>query len=118
MGEAHQISTPAGTLWNLGTRHSELFNGPRFYCHLLATKTRSSAPAEIPLEAVMMNTVDWLLFMTALSVSCGQRTEPMFMAVTDIILPPDYHNNPTQLNYGMAVTDVDGDGDLEILVAG
>ncbi|KAL4641056.1 cartilage acidic protein 1 [Arapaima gigas] len=56
--------------------------------------------------------------MTALSVSCGQRTEPMFMAVTDIILPPDYHNNPTQLNYGMAVTDVDGDGDLEILVAG
>ncbi|KAG9341073.1 hypothetical protein JZ751_019827, partial [Albula glossodonta] len=42
----------------------------------------------------------------------------MFASVTKTLLPPDYDNNPTQLNYGMAVTDVDGDGDLEVLVAG
>lgn len=47
-----------------------------------------------------------------------QRSEPMFVAVTQSVLPPDYENNPTQLNYGVAVTDVDGDGDLEIFVAG
>lgn len=48
----------------------------------------------------------------------AQRSEPMFVSVTHNVLPPDYENNPTQLNYGMAVTDVDGDGDLEIFVAG
>ncbi|XP_066535630.1 cartilage acidic protein 1 isoform X2 [Hoplias malabaricus] len=50
--------------------------------------------------------------------SCAQRSEPMFATVTQNVLPPDYDNNPTQLNYGLAVTDVDGDGDLEIFVAG
>ncbi|KAK3573950.1 hypothetical protein QTP86_033002 [Hemibagrus guttatus] len=48
----------------------------------------------------------------------AQRSEPMFVSVTQSVLPPDYENNPTQLNYGVAVTDVDGDGDLEIFVAG
>lgn len=42
----------------------------------------------------------------------------MFTAITDRILPPDYDSNPTQLNYGVAVTDVDQDGDFEIVVAG
>ncbi|XP_048406764.2 cartilage acidic protein 1 isoform X2 [Stegostoma tigrinum] len=42
----------------------------------------------------------------------------VFTAVTDTVLPPDYDNNPTQLNYGVAVTDVDNDGELEIVVAG
>ncbi|MED6258219.1 hypothetical protein ATANTOWER_004420, partial [Ataeniobius toweri] len=50
--------------------------------------------------------------------SSAQRSEPMFFAVTKTALRPDYENNPSQLNYGMAVTDVDGDGDLEIFVAG
>lgn len=50
--------------------------------------------------------------------SSAQRSEPMFSAVTKTALRPDYENNPSQLNYGMAVTDVDGDGDLEIFVAG
>uniref|UniRef100_A0A8C6P4Z8 Cartilage acidic protein 1 n=1 Tax=Nothobranchius furzeri TaxID=105023 RepID=A0A8C6P4Z8_NOTFU len=57
-----------------------------------------------------------LLFLSAHSLA--QRSEPMFSAITKSVLPPDYDNNPTQLNYGMAVTDVDGDGDLEIFVAG
>ncbi|XP_034613678.1 cartilage acidic protein 1, partial [Trachemys scripta elegans] len=48
----------------------------------------------------------------------SQRGEPMFTAVTSRVLPPDYDSNPTQLNYGVAVTDVDADGDLEIVVAG
>ncbi|VTJ57959.1 Hypothetical predicted protein [Marmota monax] len=48
----------------------------------------------------------------------SQRTEPMFTAVTNSVLPPDYDSNPTQLNYGVAVTDVDHDGDFEIVVAG
>lgn len=48
----------------------------------------------------------------------SQRTEPMFTAVTNSVLPPDYESNPTQLNYGVAVTDVDHDGDFEIVVAG
>lgn len=58
----------------------------------------------------------WLLFF--LPAHSAQRSEPMFSAITKTILPPDYENNPTQLNYGMAVTDVDGDGDLETFVAG
>lgn len=48
----------------------------------------------------------------------SQRAEPMFTAVTNTVLPPDYDSNPTQLNYGVAVTDVDHDGDFEIVVAG
>ncbi|XP_077586241.1 cartilage acidic protein 1 isoform X1 [Stigmatopora nigra] len=52
------------------------------------------------------------------TLCCSQRSEPMFSAVTKTLLPPDYDNNPTQLNYGVAVTDVDGDGDLEVFVAG
>ncbi|XP_060245711.1 cartilage acidic protein 1 isoform X2 [Meriones unguiculatus] len=56
----------------------------------------------------------WLLPLTGGS----QRAEPMFSAVTNSVLPPDYDSNPTQLNYGVAVTDVDRDGDFEIVVAG
>ncbi|XP_036742391.2 cartilage acidic protein 1 isoform X4 [Manis pentadactyla] len=48
----------------------------------------------------------------------SQHAEPMFTAVTNSVLPPDYDSNPTQLNYGVAVTDVDHDGDFEIVVAG
>ncbi|XP_058497374.1 cartilage acidic protein 1a isoform X2 [Solea solea] len=48
----------------------------------------------------------------------AQSSEPMFRVVTQTLLPADSLHNPTQLNYGMAVTDVDGDGDLEVVVAG
>ncbi|CAL8358917.1 unnamed protein product [Boreogadus saida] len=51
-------------------------------------------------------------------LSLAQRSAPMFSSVTRSALPPDDDHNPTQLNYGVAVTDVDGDGDLEIFVAG
>ncbi|MBN3282608.1 CRAC1 protein, partial [Polyodon spathula] len=68
------------------------------------------------MQVRMMQT--WLLVSLLLSISWAQRSEPMFRAMTKMVLPPDYENNPTQLNYGLAVTDVDGDGDLEVLVAG
>lgn len=58
------------------------------------------------------------LMLHTVGQSWAQRTEPMFASVTQTVLPPDYENNPTQLNYGVAVTDVDGDGDLEMFVAG
>lgn len=48
--------------------------------------------------------------------SLSQNTEPMFRVVAPTILPTDALHNPVQLNYGMAVTDVDGD--LEVVVAG
>lgn len=60
----------------------------------------------------------WCLLLILPAHSGAQRSEPMFSAITKTVLPPDYDNNPTQLNYGVAVTDVDGDGDLEIFVAG
>ncbi|XP_070712640.1 cartilage acidic protein 1a [Pempheris klunzingeri] len=50
--------------------------------------------------------------------SHAQSSAPMLQVVTQTMLPPDSLHNPTQLNYGMAVTDVDGDGDLEVIVAG
>lgn len=59
----------------------------------------------------------WLL-LSLPALSSAQRSEPMFSAITKTVLPHDYDNNPTQLNYGVAVTDVDGDGDLEMFVAG
>ncbi|KAL0964622.1 hypothetical protein UPYG_G00326570 [Umbra pygmaea] len=63
----------------------------------------------------MMSLWVWLFFPV---FSTAQRSEPMFSAITATMLPPDYDNNPTQLNYGVAVTDVDNDGDLEMFVAG
>ncbi|CAL8298636.1 unnamed protein product [Merluccius merluccius] len=68
----------------------------------------------------MLLSAMWLAAVAALlpGLSWAQRSEPMFSSVTQTVLPPDYDNNPTQLNYGVAVTDVDGDGDLEIFVAG
>ncbi|XP_061576670.1 cartilage acidic protein 1a [Cololabis saira] len=57
-----------------------------------------------------------LLLLVTLWHQCD--AQPMLQEVTQTMFPPDSLNNPTQLNYGMAVTDVDGDGDLEVVVAG
>lgn len=66
-----------------------------------------------------MWTSGFFLLLLAVWHQCrAQSPEPMFQAVTQTVLPPDRANNPTQLNYGMAVTDVDGDGSLEVVVAG
>ncbi|XP_036192301.1 cartilage acidic protein 1 isoform X2 [Myotis myotis] len=67
----------------------------------------------------MFRMFPFLLLLWFLAPTEGsQRAEPMFTAVTNSVLPPDYDSNPTQLNYGVAVTDVDDDGDFEIVVAG
>ncbi|XP_041840123.1 cartilage acidic protein 1a [Melanotaenia boesemani] len=59
-----------------------------------------------------------LLLVTLWHQSDAQNSEPMLKVITQTMLPPDNTNNPTQLNYGMAVTDVDGDGNLDVVVAG
>lgn len=68
--------------------------------------------------AAMWSLAVLLLLVGLCHQSLAQSPEPMFQVVTQTILPPDSVHNPTQLNYGMAVTDVDGDGDLEVVVAG
>ncbi|XP_068585041.1 cartilage acidic protein 1a [Cebidichthys violaceus] len=65
-------------------------------------------------QVAVMRSSGLLLFLVGLA----QSSEPMFQVITQTTLPPDSLHNPTQLNYGMAVTDVDGDGDLEVVVAG
>ncbi|XP_061065249.1 cartilage acidic protein 1 isoform X3 [Eubalaena glacialis] len=70
-------------------------------------------------DAGMFQMFLFLLLLWFLPLTEGSlRAEPMFTAVTNSVLPPDYDSNPTQLNYGVAVTDVDHDGDFEIVVAG
>ncbi|XP_065494558.1 cartilage acidic protein 1 [Caloenas nicobarica] len=83
-------------------------------CHLLDPShgTSSQGLSQVPRMLVLC-----LLSLAWLSEG-SQRSEPMFTAVTHHLLPPDYDNNPTQLNYGVAVTDLDADGDFEIVVAG
>ncbi|XP_031761040.1 cartilage acidic protein 1 isoform X3 [Xenopus tropicalis] len=69
----------------------------------------------VPVSKMML-----LALLLSIIICCGgaQRSEPMFTAVTDTVLPQDYDSNPTQLNYGVAITDVDNDGDFEVVVAG
>ncbi|XP_015722742.1 cartilage acidic protein 1 isoform X1 [Coturnix japonica] len=69
-------------------------------------------PAPVPrMLALCLLSLAWLS-------EGSQRSEPMFTSVTHRLLPPDYDSNPTQLNYGVAVTDLDADGNFEIVVAG
>ncbi|XP_052533429.1 cartilage acidic protein 1 isoform X3 [Tympanuchus pallidicinctus] len=69
-------------------------------------------PAPVPrMLALCLLSLAWLS-------EGSQRSEPMFTAITHQLLPPDYDSNPTQLNYGVAVTDLDADGSFEIVVAG
>ncbi|KAK7074948.1 Cartilage acidic protein 1 [Halocaridina rubra] len=48
----------------------------------------------------------------------GSSARPMFQDITQDMFRSDPESNPVQLNYGIAVSDVDDDGQMEVIVAG
>ncbi|TRY86057.1 hypothetical protein DNTS_030160 [Danionella cerebrum] len=87
--------------------------------HLIKHKVRFFAGDFVTNNLQTM--VTWRMWWTGfllLELSTFSGAQPIFSVTTDTVLPPDSLHNPTQLNYGMAVTDVDGDGNLEVVVAG
>uniref|UniRef100_A0A8C4QEQ4 Cartilage acidic protein 1 n=1 Tax=Eptatretus burgeri TaxID=7764 RepID=A0A8C4QEQ4_EPTBU len=60
-----------------------------------------------------------VLFLGGVTRALGNsHSAPLFASLTEYVLPPGSIHNPRQVNYGVAVTDVDADGHLEIIVAG
>lgn len=88
------------------------------YKHIIFTAGDTFSPPHLDTVGIMWGSGLLLLLVTLWHHSHAQNLNPMLQVVTQTMLPPDNLHNPTQLNYGMAVTDVDGDGDLEVVVAG
>jgi len=57
----------------------------------------------------------WLPFHTTAEMTDGAA---MFVDVTEGVFRSNPASNPVQLNYGIAITDVDNDGENEVIVAG
>jgi hypothetical protein len=87
--------------------HSFIFIGDRF----IDNGFRFARPPANP--SISDGDLNALLTGASADVSCGPDGDPFFEDFTHLLT-----HNPAQKNYGVSVTDIDGDGTFEMVVAG
>lgn len=87
--------------------HSFIFIGDRF----IDNGFRFARPPDNP--SISESDLTDLYVGASADLTCGPEGEPFFQDFTHLLT-----HNPAQKNYGVSVTDIDGDGTFEMVVAG